>query len=188
LDRIFHDQPLDFFILTSSITGLLGSAGQANYTAANQFLCGLAGQRRKRGLAATAINLGPIAGVGLLERENKQMLESIMQRLSLMPVSEGDFHQIIAEAIVFGRPDSSTGGSELTTAFRGIPRATPNPPAIFSNPMLSHYLLAESDAMAARGPRAAKPIKEMVAGCETEEELQNVVKGRRGLEGELCCD
>ncbi|KAF2630541.1 putative polyketide synthase [Macroventuria anomochaeta] len=177
LDQLFYDQPLDFFILTASITGLLGSAGQANYTAANQFLCGLAGQRRKRGLAATAINLGAIAGVGLLEREDKKVLESIMQRLSLMPVSEGDFHQIIAEAIEFGRPDSSLHGPELTTALRAISRDTPNPPAIFTNPLLSHYLSAESDDKGARGPKGAKPIKELLAECETEEELQNIVKG-----------
>jgi hypothetical protein len=132
LDQIFYDQPLDSFILTVSTTGLLGSAGQANYTAANQFLCGLAGQRRKRGFAATAINLGAIAGVGLLEQEDKKILESIMQRLSLMPVSGGDFHQIIAETIAFERP-----GSAL--------RDTPNPPAIFANPLLAHYLSAESD-------------------------------------------
>ena len=85
LDRIFHDQHLEFFILTSSITGVLGSPGQANYAAANTFMCGLAAQRRKRGLAATAINLGAIVGVGMMERGPQKVLKSILQRLSLMP-------------------------------------------------------------------------------------------------------
>lgn len=178
LDRIFYDVPLDFFILTASITGLLGSAGQANYTAANTFLCGLASQRSKRGLAATAINLGAIAGVGLLERADKKVMESIIERLSLMPVSEVDFHQIFAEAIEAGRPNSAFQAPELTTALRAIPVNTPNTPDFFSSPTFSHFLLPESDSQkVSKGSKAAKPIKELLAECETEAGLQVIIKG-----------
>lgn len=178
LDRIFHDQHLEFFILTSSITGVLGSAGQANYAAANTFMCGVAAQRRKRGLAATAVNLGAIAGVGLLERGDKKVLDSIIQRLSLMPVSEGYFHEIFAEAIEAGRPESALCGPELTTALRAIPIDMHNAPAFFSNPMFSHFLLAETDQQKTpKGSKAAKPIKELLASCETEDELHSIIKG-----------
>jgi NAD(P)-dependent dehydrogenase (short-subunit alcohol dehydrogenase family) len=179
LDRIFHDEPLEFFILTSSITGLLGSPGQANYAAANTFMCGLAAQRRNRGFAATAINLGAIAGVGLLERTDKKVLESIMERLSLMPVSEGDLHQIFAEAIVAGRPDSVNCGAELTTALRAIPVDTPDAPSFFSDPMFSHFLFPESDQQKTpKGSKAAKPMKELLAECETEDELQLIIQSK----------
>lgn len=176
LDRIFHDDDLEFFILTSSITGLLGSAGQANYAAANTFMCGLAAQRRQRGLAATAINLGAIAGVGMLERGDKKVLESIVQRLSLMPVSEGDFHQIFAEAIEAGRPDSAVCGPELTTALRAIPFDEPGAPAFFSNPMLSHFRLVGLDQQKTKGSKA-NSTKELLAACETTAELQSIIKG-----------
>jgi surfactin synthase thioesterase subunit/acyl carrier protein len=56
---------LDFFILQSSVLSLLGSAGQANYSASNTFADSLAAHRRVVGLPATAINWSAWSGGGL---------------------------------------------------------------------------------------------------------------------------
>ncbi|GAA1925355.1 type I polyketide synthase [Streptantibioticus ferralitis] len=52
------DEPLDFFVVFSSVGSVVATAGQANYAAGNAFLDGFAHYRRSRGLPALSINWG----------------------------------------------------------------------------------------------------------------------------------
>ncbi|KXX75870.1 Lovastatin diketide synthase LovF [Madurella mycetomatis] len=49
---------LDFFILLSSMSGIIGNSGQANYCAGNAYEDAIARHRRSLGLAATTLNVG----------------------------------------------------------------------------------------------------------------------------------
>lgn len=106
LDELFYSTKLDFFILFSSLSSLLGNPGQSNYAAAGTFLTSLAAQRRKRGVAASVIDIAMLMGFGYLWRRQDAALESQMRKLGYMALSETDFHAIFAEAIVAGRPHS----------------------------------------------------------------------------------
>ncbi|KAE8140176.1 hypothetical protein BDV38DRAFT_280173 [Aspergillus pseudotamarii] len=55
---------LDFFVLFSSLSGIVGQPGQANYAGANTFLDAFAKYRWHLGLPACAIQIGAVEGVG----------------------------------------------------------------------------------------------------------------------------
>ena len=65
LDRLTKNDDLDFFIVSSSVSSVLGSPGQANYATANALLDGLVAHRKAQGLPATGVNYGPWAKGGM---------------------------------------------------------------------------------------------------------------------------
>jgi amino acid adenylation domain-containing protein/thioester reductase-like protein len=83
LHRLLEDAPLDFFVLFSSASSLLGQFGQGNYAAANAFLDALAHHRRAQGQPALSINWGAWAELGLAERSGGQRLA---KRLALLGI------------------------------------------------------------------------------------------------------
>ncbi|KAI6573828.1 Type I Iterative PKS [Pyricularia oryzae] len=61
---VIASEDLDFFILLSSMSGVIGNTAQANYCAGNTFEDSLAHHRRARGLTATSLNVGLVSDSG----------------------------------------------------------------------------------------------------------------------------
>ncbi|KHT61513.1 hypothetical protein RJ45_22495 [Photobacterium gaetbulicola] len=72
LDRLTQDDPLDFFILYSSVTAVFAGMGQSDYTYANAWLDGLAERRRQQGKTALSVQWPAWAEIGMaVEKEAK---------------------------------------------------------------------------------------------------------------------
>ena len=87
---------LDFFTMLSSISGVVGQKGQANYAAANVFLDSFAVYRRKLGLKACSVDLGAVEDVGYISEHKDLMVawdsaawtpinENLSRRLGTVP-------------------------------------------------------------------------------------------------------
>lgn len=86
LHHAVHGLDLDFFVMTSSISALLGNTGQSNYSAANSVLDALALQRRAMHLPATSLVLPMVLDVGVVA-EN-ETIEMSLARKGLYGIDE----------------------------------------------------------------------------------------------------
>ncbi|ORY03478.1 hypothetical protein BCR34DRAFT_492333 [Clohesyomyces aquaticus] len=86
LHQALADTDLDFFVLTSSTSGILGTPGQANYAAGNAFLDCLAKHRVARGQCASSLVLPMVQSVGVVA-ENPE-IEAALRRKGIYGIDE----------------------------------------------------------------------------------------------------
>jgi acyl transferase domain-containing protein/acyl carrier protein len=99
LHRLTGKDDLDFFILYSSGTSVLGAPGQANYAAANAVLDGLVAYRNAQGLPATSINWGPWAHGGMASSDAAR---SNLGARGLIPLAPDVALNAMAEVVAQG--------------------------------------------------------------------------------------
>ncbi|CAI7646256.1 unnamed protein product [Penicillium discolor] len=103
LHHALKDHELDFFVMTSSISAIVGQPSQSNYAAANSFLDNLACQRNHMGLAATSVALPMVLGVGVVAENDA--LEDKITRRGMYGIDERDLLRTF-EAAMSSRPRS----------------------------------------------------------------------------------
>lgn len=89
---------LDFFVMLSSMTGVMGSHGQSNYAAGNSYQDALARYRLARGQRAVSLDLGMLLSVGFVAQQGQDGNAALIQRLrdrGYMPIREAEFLSLI---------------------------------------------------------------------------------------------
>ncbi|KAI2621838.1 amino acid adenylation domain-containing protein [Hypoxylon sp. NC1633] len=183
LSNLFTANTLDFFVFFSSASSVVGNPGQSNYSAANLFMSSLAENRRRRGLAASIMNIGPVLGVGYLAQENLD-LKGQMQSASWAFISERDFHKQFAEAVMAGRPGSSSP-IEVTSGLRRVNPHDKVQPLWVSSPYMSHFIRnSEPNNSSTAAIESNVPIKAQLAQAQNKDDVLSII--RDALIPKLC--
>lgn len=101
---------LDFFVLLSSISGIIGNATQAAYAAGSAFMDAFAAYRNRLGLPAVSLDLGTITDVGYLT-SNKELLAK-MEKQGFQGTDTKTLLSLVRVAIM---QSPSSGNSQIVT-------------------------------------------------------------------------
>ncbi|MCJ1262836.1 hypothetical protein MMC22_002706 [Lobaria immixta] len=85
---------MDFFILLSSISGVIGSGGQTNYAAGNTYMDALARFRISRGEKAVSLDLGWMESEGVVS-ESEFLQKGLAAAGYLMPIAQQEFFALL---------------------------------------------------------------------------------------------
>ncbi|KAI0167392.1 polyketide synthase [Pestalotiopsis sp. NC0098] len=102
LHEATSDMDLDLFMMFSSISGVMGMSGIANYAAANSFLDALAYYRRAQGLPATSVAYGTWSGNGMASRLSRNTLTHLAH-FGLDPLTPEEGLNLLEEAVISTR-------------------------------------------------------------------------------------
>ena len=97
LHTAFATTPLDFFVILSSIAGVIGIASQCNYGAGGAFQDALAAHRTSQGLPCVSIDIGAVKNVGYVAEHDET--HTYLKKQGHMVLSESDVLRSLACAI-----------------------------------------------------------------------------------------
>ena len=177
LDALFYNDPLDFFVVFSSLVAVTGNSGQSNYVCANMFMTALALHRKRRGLAGSAVALGSVMGVGFVERTEK-LTSDYFIKLGTRNISEQDVQQQFAEAIRVGHPDCRET-AEIATGLVPIYADTHAKAQFRDDVKFGHFVMQRAHANDRSGrPRFTLPVRVQLPEVKSRSEAMEVIKGQ----------
>lgn len=92
------------------------------------------------------INIGVVIGVGYVTREVSHADQRNLRKDGYMWMSERDFHQIFAEAVLASRPESGLA-LEISTGLQCVTTTVPYLLIWYKNPKFTRFIIEESAAV-----------------------------------------
>lgn len=174
---------LDFFIMLSSASGVMGAKSLANYAAGGTFQDALAQYRVSRGLPATTLDLGAVLSIGFVA-ENLEY--SQRTTAGMEPLRESEIHSLLEYVITtqargtLGRhaPEYQlTAGlsSEAMYLDRGVPA-----PAFLDFPLFTHLRLSSTNYSDETQEGQVMDVRKSIQLCKTQEDaISEIAEGIR---------
>ncbi|MFD7339105.1 type I polyketide synthase, partial [Streptomyces violascens] len=163
LHELTRGLPLTAFVLFSSISGITGSAGQANYAAANTYLDALAAHRAADGLPATSLAWGLWDGTYGMGAALDEAALARWARSGTVPLTPGQGLALFDAALADGGPLLVPTALDLARRRAG----TDQPPALLRG------------LMRPRARRAAAGTPTTAAGSSWAQSIAQLSEGAR---------
>ncbi|CAG8224295.1 unnamed protein product [Penicillium salamii] len=176
LDEAFHNTGLDFFIVASSISSVIGWSGQSNYSAANEFMTSLVNKRRKRGVAGSTMNIPAVLGVGYAAHSETFDFD-YFQSLGYINISEHDLQVLFAETILTGRPGhAQDSSSQVVMGINYVPKDLQVTDAHRRDVKFSNFILTEDNDPEVQAHEAAVRVRVQLESVKTADEVYSVTR------------
>ena len=168
LHQLTKYDDLEFFIVYSSASAVLGSPAQANYATANALLDGLVAHRRACGLPATAVNFGPWGRGGMA---SSQAALANLSAQGMMPLDPTAALAALGEVVRHGTGQATVLKANWQRAAKMLGGIRP--------PLLD-YVLPSGDATATGDSELLRQLQEVPVAQRADfltEFLQREVQG-----------
>ncbi|MCJ1404087.1 hypothetical protein MMC11_007312 [Xylographa trunciseda] len=165
LYEAFENTPLDFFIMLSSAVGVLGTSGQANYSAGNVYQDAFASNQPNSKVHVTSLNIGMIEGA----QASTQTRVDSLSRQGLIPIKPDELLAVF-DYVLSGEL-SRVQSNQLIVGFdsQSISR-TSNPNATSHSAMFSHiWHSAKKNAVISETASTSKSLADTISEMETPE-------------------
>jgi acyl carrier protein len=149
---------LDFFTMLSSISGVVGQKGQANYAAANVFMDAFASYRQLLNLPANSIDLGVIEDVGYVAEQGG--MEQHFDKRQWTGINESVLRKILSYSIFQQTaPINTATSAQLIT---GIPVPQPDDSELIRDARFAGLFIGD-DAGSGAGKGSSDDAKDIQA-------------------------
>ena len=137
-------------------------------------MAGLAAQRRKRGLAASVLDIGMLYGIGYINRVNGAEIYNNLRKQGYRPISEQDIHHMFIESILAGRPHSGQD-PELTTGLQRFSTSDKKPLHWHFNPKFSHHTVESGNLLEEETGLVIQSVKQQLRATSSVEQASEVL-------------
>ncbi|KAI1262708.1 reducing type I polyketide synthase [Xylariaceae sp. FL1019] len=169
-----QEHRLDFFTMLSSVSGITGRKGQANYAAGNTFLDAFATYRKTLGLKACSVALGAIGHIGYLA-ENQSIREGFRDDV-WFTIGEAVLREIFSLSTQQQQtiPVSRTSLANMIT---GIRAPQPRDSMLLKDPRFSHLNVPDRSAFKPDAPaEKSDEVRTLLIALRSKSEIKALLQ------------